>query len=367
MTQVSSAARLMRAVAFDHHGGPEVLRTVHLERPRPGKDEVLVKVCACGLNHGLDGRTRQNGAGRQIRFPHILGTEIVGVVVEVGKGSDPAAIGRHVVVVPWRVCGTCEACRNGQENACTSRALRGIDLQGGYAEYLTARQSELIVLPKSISRPISEAAALPVSYTTAWHMLTRRANLMSGETVLILGAAGTVGIAATQIAAVLGARIIAAASSEEKLRVAHNMGADVLINYSKQDIVREVREATGGRGVDVVIEHVGAATWDASLDSLAVFGRLAMCGATTGWNLAFDARRLWRRDITLHFCNSGTPQDLKKVIELWNGGKLQPVIGRAFPLEEAKQAHEALGERNLIGKIVLMVDAKMDLRGTHDN
>lgn len=357
----------MRAVTFDHHGGPDVLTNVRMKKPHPAEGEILVKVYACGLNHGLDGRTRENGAGRQIRFPHVLGTDIVGEVVKAGEKSDPRLVGRHAVVMPWRACGSCAACQEGRGNECAVRKLRGVDLPGGYAEYVVARQSELIVLPSRLSRPVWEAAALPVSYTTAWHMVTRRAALKPGETILVLGAAGTVGIAATQIAAAIGARIIAAASSEEKLRIAQNNGAGVLINYSKENIARSVQEATGGRGVDVVIEHVGAVTWDASLNSLATYGRLAMCGATTGWNLTFDARRLWRKDITLHFCNSGTPQDLGQVIDQWNAGKLRPIIGRTFPLEQAGSAHAALGDRNLIGKIVLMVDEKMRIGETDDH
>jgi NADPH:quinone reductase-like Zn-dependent oxidoreductase len=356
MSLLTSESATMRAVAFDRHGGPEVLTSVEVERPRPAEGEVLVRVHACGLNHGLDGRTRQNGAGRQIQFPHILGTDIVGEIVEIGDDVDPGHVGRHAVVMPWRACGSCVACQEGRIDQCAARKLRGVDLPGGYAEYITARQSELILLPSVLSRPAFEAAALPVSYTTAWHMIMRRANLKSGETVLVLGAAGTVGIAATQIATSIGAHVIAAASSEEKLRLAQSMGAEVLINYSSQNIAREVKEATGGRGVDVVIEHIGAATWEASLDSLATYGRLAMCGATTGWNLAFDARRLWRKDITLNFCNSGTPQDLRAVVDHWCAGTLRPIIGMTFPLSEARQAHEALGDRNLIGKILLIID-----------
>lgn len=343
----------MRAVVFDRHGGPDVLHCVRVAKPRPVANEVLVRVHACGLNHGLDGRTRENGAGRAVSFPHILGTEIVGEVEAVDSNADPALRGSKVVVSPWRVCGACDACRSGEDDQCASRMLRGIDLPGGYAEYVTARTDELIFVPDE-SPPIAGAAALPISYTTAWHMLVRRAKLRAGETVLVLGAAGTIGIAATQIAVHAGAHVLAVASSNEKLRVAEANGAATLINYAEQDVVEQVRRATGGRGVDVVVEHTGASTWNASLESLALSGRLAICGATTGWNLSLDARRLWRKNITLHFCNSGIPQDVRAVVDLWARGELRPVIARTFALEDAAKAHEMLSDRKLIGKIVLL-------------
>lgn len=340
----------MKAAVIERHGGPDVFRLVELPRPRPAAGEVLIRVLTCGLNHGLDGRTRQNGAGRKIAFPHILGTEIVGRIEEAGTASGRAHVGKNVIVVPWIACGTCRECLAGSAGSCPDFQLRGIHVPGGNAEFLVVPESHVAVLPDEVS--VVEAAALPVSYTTAC-VLIDRAQLKQGESVLVLGAAGTVGIAAMQIAATIGAEIIAAAGSREKLEFAAGLGARALIDYTKPDWGRQVMDATGGRGVDVVIEHIGATTWPVSVASLASRGRLAMCGASSGWDLQINARELWRKNVTFHFANSGSTAALMRVVELWSSGRVKPVIAGTFPLHEIAKAHEMLSRRDLIGKLVL--------------
>jgi NADPH:quinone reductase-like Zn-dependent oxidoreductase len=342
----------MRAVVINEHGGPEVLRIVTLPIPQPGPGEILVRVRACALNHGLDLRTRQNGAGRRIAFPHVLGCEIAGEIADARSGSGALVPGDHVVVVPWVVCGKCLACQRGRENSCPDKKLVGIDLPGGYSEFVTVPERNVIALPPGKLDPIS-AATMPITFTTAWHMLKSRGRVQPAETVVVLGAAGGIGLAAVQLAKRLGARVIAVASSADKLKVAMNLGADEGVAYD--DFSTTVRDLTGGQGADVVVDHLGAATWQDSLRSLAPDGRLLMCGATTGFDLTFDARQLWRQNISLCFSNSGTNGDLREVIDFAAAGKIRPILGAVLPLEDAAEGHRLIASRQLIGKVVLNV------------
>lgn len=342
----------MRAAILERHGGPEVLRLAELPVPHVQAGQVLLRVRACGLNRGLDGRTRENGAGRQITLPHILGTEVVGDVAALGPGTERFKAGDVALVIPWSTCGACPECAAGRENGCALKRLLGIDRPGGYAEYLAVDEDRLVSLPAG--RPLEEPAALPISFTTAWHMLKSRARLRQGESVLVLGAAGAVGLAAVQLARHLGARVIAAASSAEKRATARRMGADEVIDYGALPAFSpEVKRLTGGRGADVVVEHVGASTWEESLRSLAPSGRLAMCGATTGHELRFDARELWRRNVSLLFSNAGTDGELREVVRLWIEGRIRPCVAEALPLDQVVEAHRLLARRDLIGKVVL--------------
>jgi NADPH:quinone reductase-like Zn-dependent oxidoreductase len=343
----------MRAAVLERHGGPDVLRLVDIAKPVPGNGEVLVEVAACGLNHGLDGRTRANGAGRVIDFPLVLGSEIAGRVVEVGPEVPNEWLRRKVLVTPWRAefSGTGEYLPQERHKPFV---LRGVHFNGGNAEYVVAKPAELIGLPDDAD--LIEAAALPVSYSTAAHMLARAA-LSEGETVLVLGAAGTVGIAAIQLAKAVGARVIAAASTAEKRAAAQRLGADALVDYTRPDWLADVMTLTAGRGVDVVIEHIGKATWANSLASLAMGGRVAMCGASSGHLLEFDARPLWRKNASIVFVNSGSDSSLRRVVSLWCERKLKPVIAGIFPLEDVSKAHETLASRDIIGKVILKIKA----------
>jgi 2-desacetyl-2-hydroxyethyl bacteriochlorophyllide A dehydrogenase len=343
----------MRAAVLERHGGPEVLRVIDIDKPQPQIGEVLVEVAACGLNHGLDGRTRANGAGRAIQFPHVLGSEIAGRVVEVGAGVSDGWLGGKVLITPWQAEFS-EAGEYLPQERHKPFLLRGIHFNGGNAEYVVAKPAGLISLPEDAD--LIEAAALPVSYSTAAHMLAR-AGLAERETVLVLGAAGTVGIAAIQLAKAGGARVIAAASSAAKRAAAQHLGADIVIDYGGSDWAVEVRALTGGRGVDVVIEHIGKETFSNSLASLAMGGRVAVCGASSGHQLEFDARPLWRKSASIVFVNSGSDSSLRRVVALWAEGKLKPVIANVFPLDDIAHAHEALSSRDIIGKVILQIKA----------
>jgi NADPH:quinone reductase-like Zn-dependent oxidoreductase len=277
----------MKAVVFNQHGGPEVLKYVDVPDPEIAANEVLVRVRACALNH-LDLWVRRGLPGIQFNFPHIPGSDIAGEVARVGDLVTDVHAGDRVVLSPGLSCGHCQTCAAGAENRCRKYTLFGYQADGGCAEYVKSPVANVIPIPSSMS--FEDAAAIPVAFLTAWHMLITRAQVQPGEDVLVLAAGSGVGVAAIQIAKLAGARVITTASTDAKLAKARELGADEGINHTQKDILAEVKRLTGKRGVDVVIEHVGEATWEKSVLSLAQNGRLVTCGATTGYNGKFDLR-----------------------------------------------------------------------------
>lgn len=342
----------MKAIVFSRHGGPEVLRYTEVAEPKVGAGEVLVRVRACALNH-LDLWVRNGLRGVQIPLPHIPGSDIAGEVVKVGEGVRRAKVGQKVVLAPGVSCNTCDDCLAGNDNLCRRYTIFGYMIDGGCAEYVRAPQVNVLFKPERLS--FEEAAAVPLVFLTAWHMLVTRAQLKPGEDVLVLGAGSGVGSAAVQIAKLHGARVFATAGSEAKLEKARELGANELINHSKQDIADEVKKRTNKRGVDVVFEHVGQATWEKSLASLAPAGRLVTCGATTGPQAKIDIRRLFVNQWSVLGSYMGTRAELLTVLRLVARGTLQPVVDRVFPLAEAAAAHAHLEHREQFGKVVLRV------------
>ncbi len=342
----------MKAILFEKHGGPEVLRYTEVAEPKLGHGEVLIRVRACALNH-LDLWVRNGLPGVQIPLPHIPGSDIAGEVAKVGEGVTRAKVGQKVVLAPGLSCNACDACVSGLDNQCRRYTIIGYMVDGGSAEY--ARAPEVNVLPMPSRLSFEEAAAVPLVFQTAWHMLLTRAGLRPGEDVLVLGAGSGIGSAAIQIAKLAGARVIATAGSDEKLKHARALGADEAINHSRQDIAEEAKKLTGKRGVDVVFEHVGAATWEKSLASLAPAGRLVTCGATTGHEVKIDIRRLYVHQWSLLGSYMGTRGELIAVLKLVEQGKLNPVVDKVFPLAEAASAHAHLEKREQFGKVVLKV------------
>jgi NADPH:quinone reductase-like Zn-dependent oxidoreductase len=246
----------LKAIVMHQRGGPEVLRYEDFPTPEPGPGEALVRVRACGLNH-LDVFTRRGEQGRRVKLPHILGVETAGEVAALGEGVTDLRVGDRVVSGPGIWCGQCEFCRAGQENMCAERLIVGLDVHGGYAEYIKLPAYALAPLPEGVS--FEGGASTLVAFGTAWHMLVDRAALEPGETLLVLAAGSGVGMAAVQMGKYLGARVIATASTDEKLARARDLGANETINYTQQPrFARAVRKLTDGRGADVVFEHVGA-------------------------------------------------------------------------------------------------------------
>ncbi|MFQ5791687.1 MAG: zinc-binding dehydrogenase [Acidobacteriota bacterium] len=342
----------MKALLFHEHGGPEVLRLEEIDPPRPGPSEVTVQIKACAMNH-LDLWTRKGRPGLQIPMPHILGSDVSGVVAEVGEGVSSVSPGQEVVVQPGLSCRCCLHCLQGRDSHCKGYKILGYQVNGGYTERLRVPVENLLPKPKRLS--FEEAASVPLVFLTAWHMLTERARLRAGENVLVLAAGSGVGIAAVQIAKLCGARVLATASTEEKLHMAGELGADELINYREKDFASEVKRLTDGRGVDVVIEHVGADTFTKSLESLARGGRLVTCGATSGPEVKADLRFIFARHLSILGSFMGGKGELIELLPLFDRGKLRPVVDRVYPLEDAPEAHRRMESRELFGKLVLRI------------
>jgi len=341
----------MKAIVFDQHGGPEVLQYRDVPTPVIAANEVLVRVRACALNH-LDLWVRRGLPGIKFQFPHIPGSDIAGEVAEVGNLVSDVKVGECVMLAPGLSCGHCQACAAGADNRCRKYTLFGYLADGGCAEYVKSPAANIIPIPSTMK---FEAAAIPVVFLTAWHMLITRAQLQPGEQVLVLAAGSGVGSVAIQIAKLTGARVIATASTDAKLAKARELGADEVINHSQSDILEEVKRFTGKRGVNVVVEHVGEATWAKSILCLAQNGRLVTCGATTGFDGKFDLRYLYSRNLSLLGSFMGSRSELYTVLKLVIDGKLRPIIDRVLPLAECAKAHELLEKREQFGKIVLKV------------
>ena len=345
----------MKAIVFSEQGSTEVLQYTDVPKPTLDANEVLVKVEACAVNYlDLHARRSRPEIEEKLRrgdTPHILGSDISGTITEIGSAARGVAVGDRIVLAPCIPCGVCSDCHQGAENLCDTQELIGFQTNGGYAEYVKAPTQNAISIPETLS--FVDAAAIPIAYLTAWHMLMTRAQLRPEDDVLILGVGGGVGSAGLQIAKLTGARVFATASSDEKLERAWQMGADVTINYKDTDFSEVVLDVTNGRGVDVVLEHVGATTWEQSITSLAKNGRLVSCGVTTGNIGTINIRKLYQKQLTVMGSALGTVTELRTLIHLAGQGKLKPIIDRVLPLHHASEAHLLLENRRNFGKVCL--------------
>lgn len=342
----------MKAVFFKEHGGPEVLEYGDFEEPTVGRGEVAVDVRAASVNH-LDLFVRRGMPGVKIELPHIPGSDAAGVVSAVGEDVAQLSVGDRVLINPSVSCGHCEFCARGDASLCTKYVLTGESSQGTCCERIVVPARNAIPIPESLS--FEDAASIPLVFLTAWRMLISRGRVSPGEDVLILGAAAGVGIAAIQIAKAAGARVIAAASSKEKLELCGELGADVLINYAEEDFVKRVRSETGKRGVDVTVDYIGKDTWVKSLRSLVGGGRLLTCGATTGYDPQTDLRHVFFRQLEVIGSTMGGHNDLMKPLKLILEGRMRPVVGAVFDLENTAEAHRMMEQRRAIGKIVIRI------------
>jgi NADPH:quinone reductase-like Zn-dependent oxidoreductase len=284
-------------------------------------------------------------------MPHILGSDISGVVERTGSLVKNTKSGDEVRLSPGLSCMHCAYCLEGRDNLCKFYDILGYRSNGGYAEFVKVPSFNVLAKPASLS--FEEAASVPLVFLTAWHMLVDRVNLRPGETVLVHAAGSGVGSAAIQIAKLLDARVIATASTAEKLEKAKSLGADELVNYKEEDFLDAVRRLTNKRGVDVVFEHTGEATWDKSVRSLVRGGRLVTCGATSGHRGNLDIRYLFSRQISLHGSYMGSKRELVEVLKFFEDGRLKAVVDRVLPLERAAEAHRAIEARAQFGKVVL--------------
>lgn len=342
----------MKAVVMDRHGGPEVLEARELPDPEPGPGEALVRVRACALNH-LDLWARRGLPGRAIAFPHVLGSDIAGEVAALGSPVNGTEPGARIMLQPGTSCGRCPECLSGEDNACREYRILGYQRHGGYAELVRCPVANLIPLPEAIG--FEQAAAFPLVFLTAWRMLVTLARVRLGEDVLVWAAGSGVGMAAVQIAKLHGARVIATAGSPAKLEAARALGADDVLHHHHADVVEEVKRLTARKGADVVVEHVGEATWERSILALARRGRLVTCGATTGPTGVTELRHLFSKQLSIHGSYMGSKAELLAASRFFYQGRLRPVVHETLPLDEAPRAHEIMERSAHFGKIVLRV------------
>lgn len=337
---------------MEGRGGLEVLRYGEIEEPEVGPGEVRVRVRAVALNH-LDLWVRKGVAAPNLALPHILGSDIAGVVETVGPGAQGVVPGEEVVVNPGVSCGRCERCLSGQDNLCPDYQILGEHRWGGYAELVVVPVVNVLPKPKNLG--FAEAAAVPLTFLTAWQMVVDKLQVKPGEDVLVMAAGSGVSVAAIQIAKLYGARVIAAAGSEEKLEKARALGADEVVNYSQPDWSKEVRRLTGGKGADAVVDHTGAAYWEGVIKATAWGGRISLVGASSGYQAPTPLSHVFYRQLTILGSTMASKSRLYPILRWVAQGRLKPVLGSILPLANAAEGHRLLEERRVFGKVVLEV------------
>ena len=341
----------MKAAIFHAHGPIENLEIADVPQPEAGPGEVLLRVRAVALNH-LDLFVREGIPGLRLPLPHIGGSDIAGEIAALGAGVAGWSVGDHVVVNPGLWCGRCEWCLMGEESLCREYRLIGEHATGGFAEYFVALAANLIRIPPAY--PWEQAAAAPLVFMTAWRALMSVGGLRAGQSVLILGAGGGVATAAIQIARLAGGRVYAASRSPSKRQRALELGADEVLD-SDGDFARELWTRTGKRGVDLVLENVGAATWDRSIRCIAKGGRLVTYGATSGPRVEIDLRPLFWKQYTIAGSTMANRAETVTVLRLvFDERRLQPIMDRVLPLDQIQTAHRLLESGEQFGKIVLV-------------
>jgi NADPH:quinone reductase-like Zn-dependent oxidoreductase len=341
----------MKAIRIHAHGDFDQLRIDEMDIPRPSPREVLIEIKATALNH-LDLFVRKGLPG--VPLPVILGSDGAGVVKEVGSQVKQFAVGDNVIPQPGYGCGLCPECLSGRENYCTKYGIIGEHANGVQAQYVVFDESRVVRMPSNIG--FEEAAAIPLVYITAWEMVVKKCAVKPTDTVLVVAASSGVGSAAMQIARIHGARVIATAGPA-KLEKAKALGADAVLDHYKPDWAKEVRQLTGGRGVDIVVDHAGSATWQSSIKCLAKGGKLVTCGATKGFDVSIDLRGLFIRQQSILGSTMGDRGDMFRIMQLVQAGKLKGVVDKVFPFMEVAKAHEYLETAQQFGKVILNLGA----------
>lgn len=340
----------MKAVQLVAHGSPGTFKIVDLPDLVAGPNEVVIEVCACGLNH-LDLWLEQAGLPIPVRLPRTPGCEVAGRIQKCGEGVSGWSVGERVAVQSNLFCGHCEFCSRGRESLCLESKLLGIDRDGGFAEQVVVPVNALVRLPSTVD--FETSAALTLAGSTALHMLTRRVETAAGEWVLVIGASSGVGSAAIQIARQLGAHVIATGSTQEKRDLALKLGAEHAVNSDSESWPVEVRKITGRRGVDVVIEHVGGKVLQQAFSCLARGGTIVTCGATAGRDVSLNLWPIFVKEQRLIGSYGRDRADLEKTLEWAASGRIIPVINRVYPLDDTPQAFAALRDRTVLGKLVI--------------
>lgn len=342
----------MKATGFYEHGDIDQLKSIQLPQPEPGPAEVLINVKAVALNH-LDLWVLQGLPRLNLEMPHIGGSDIAGLIAGLGDGVAGFQVGQRVVVNPTLSCGDCEWCRRGEDSLCDQFGVIGEHARGGMAEYVVVPARNLMLMPDDF--PFAGAAAAPLVFLTAWRALITRGQVRPGEDVLILGASGGVASAAIQIARLAGARVYAVTSSPEKTEKARALGADWAVDRTQQQWSEAVFEATNRRGVDLVLENVGAATWFDSLRSAKKGGRIVTYGATSGPRPQTDIRYIFWKQLSILGTTMSTRSEFYDVMNLVWQGKLKPVVDSVFPMEQAQAAYRRLQAGEQFGKVVIEI------------
>jgi len=342
----------MKAVFFEKHGGPEVLQYGERPDPLPGPGEVRIAIHAAAMNH-LDIFVRNGIPG--VPLPQIPGADGAGTVDALGAGADGLSIGDRVLIQPGLYCNVCEFCRAGEQCLCVKYRIVGEHSHGTFAEKAVVLARNVFPIPEGFS--FEQAAAFPLVYQTAWRMIVGRARVRPGETVLVHGAGGGVAGAAIEIAVLCGARVWATTSGEEKMRRAAAAGAEVVLDYKAVDVAKEVRARTNKRGVDVVVDSVGEATWMTSILSAARGGRIVTCGATSGPNPKEEIRQIFWKGLSILGSTMANDREFRTMLSAVAAGKLTPRIDRVYPLSRAVDAYDRMERGEQDGKIVLVPDA----------
>lgn len=340
----------MRAAFFRQHGGPEVMEVGEAPHPPVAAETAVVEVRAAALNH-LDLWVRRGIPGLEVALPHIGGSDVAGVVAEVGSGVEGWSPGDRVAVNPALWCGRCRPCQLGEHSLCEAFAILGEHVAGGFAERVRVPARNLFPLPEALG--FEEAAAAPLVFQTAWRALVGRGRLGAGETLLVTGGSGGVSTAAVQIGALVGARVLAVTSGPENARRLRDLGADVAIDRLAEDFVEAVRRETQGRRADVILDSVGEAMWSGVMRCLAPAGRLVVYGATTGAKVGLDLRFVYWKQFEVIGSTMATQAEFRRVMELVAAGRLRPVVDAVWPLERIRDAHERLEAGGVFGKLVL--------------
>jgi NADPH:quinone reductase-like Zn-dependent oxidoreductase len=343
----------MQAVVFEQHGGPDQLHTREYPDPVPGPGEVVIDVKACALNR-LDLLLLRGHPSWMAQTPHAPGSDVAGRVSKLGEGVTTCNVGDRVLVSPGLSCFTCAFCRAGNDHLCTGFSIVGAKRWGGYADKVCVPASS--VLPIGSEIPWQAAAAFPLTYLTAWHMLVSKARLASGEYVLIMGASGGIGIACLQIARHLGARVMAVVGDKSKIAALRALGAEVVTDRTAESVPHVARAWTQKRGVDVAIEPVGSATWTGSIGSLAPEGRLVTCGHVSPPQVTIDVAYLYARELSILGAHIGTRAELEVITALLHQKSFSPVIARTYGFHEASEALRQFEKHEHVGKIVLVKD-----------
>jgi NADPH:quinone reductase-like Zn-dependent oxidoreductase len=343
----------MKAVVIREHGEPEKVKIEHVPDPEPKPDEVVVQVHAAGLNH-LDIWVRRGRPGVKMPMPHVLGSDGAGTICMVGSSVQGSKLSGKVIINPSLSCGWCEACRLGEQSECALFGIVGLSCPGTFAEKVAVPSRNVMRKPPHLTW--DEAGALVLSHLTAWRMVMTKGQVRAGQMVLIHGIGGGVALAALQFAKLAGAEVIATSSSQEKLHIVKQIGADYVINYKETTAIAEcVRDITAGRGVDLVVDTVGAATWPVDFAVVRRGGKIVLCGVTSGAVAETDLRSLYWNQVTVLGSTMGCDADLAAMLRAVEAAKMKPVMDRVMSLEDAPQAMQRMETGEQFGKIVLRI------------